>query len=102
LRQSELIKIPNAKHAAENKQMVKKIMAKKEKISAREPEFGSDAASEPQGKPDDEVRLLKERNRELERRLLVVEQKLEDLQEQFSEEFGEDYAEDDDKKEEKE
>jgi hypothetical protein len=87
---------------AKVKKTVKNIMIKKDKISAREPEFQSDTPPAPQNKVDDDVRLLKEKNRELERRISVVEQKLEDLQEQFSEEFGEDYAEDDDKKEEKE
>lgn len=40
-----------------------------------------------------ELRILKEKANELERRLGIMEEKLNDLSEQFMEEFGEDFEE---------
>ncbi|MBI5224484.1 hypothetical protein HY989_01300 [Candidatus Micrarchaeota archaeon] len=40
-----------------------------------------------------EMRVLKQKNDEMEKRLNMVESKLNDLSEQFMEEFGEDYQE---------
>ncbi|MEK6843217.1 MAG: hypothetical protein AABY04_01910 [Candidatus Micrarchaeota archaeon] len=45
-----------------------------------------------------EMRVLKQKNDELEKRLNMVESKLNDLSEQFMEEFGEDYQEEEEEK----
>ncbi len=45
-----------------------------------------------------EMRVLKQKNDELEKRLNMVESKLNDLSEQFMEEFWEDYQEEEEEK----
>ncbi|MFH1750449.1 MAG: hypothetical protein ABH863_02100 [Candidatus Micrarchaeota archaeon] len=61
-------------------------MAKKLRASAPVPDLPPEG-----GEIIDAIRILKGKNAELERRLNMVEEKLNDLSEQFLEEFGEDF-----------
>ncbi|MEK6954998.1 MAG: hypothetical protein AABX01_08350 [Candidatus Micrarchaeota archaeon] len=76
-------------------------MQKISKAKAGEPQIPSDQNSNAGTDPGDEIRILKEKNRELERRLNMIEQKLNDHNEQFVEEFGEDFEENNEEEEEK-
>ncbi len=68
-------------------------MPRKSKLRSPPPAISFNDSESP-----DELKLLKERLVELERRLNVIEEKLNDLSEQFLEEFGEDFEQPEDEK----